>query len=147
MLLHWKNRIPNHFKQTNRNKYDHAERTEYTKALKRQRHGSITDLVKTGATRDHMTSFRPKIRIGGAAVNKEGTGLLSLTMELRFPFPVRFDTSERGVNMIQMASEIARWTDDEIKDAANDFAKVFAVEFGLLIARAPKIKKKLEGLI
>lgn len=143
LMKHHKERIPDHFKQTNRNKYDHKERSSRTKAYKRRKFGSITDLVKTGRTRQSMTATRPQVQIGGS-----GATVMTGKMFMRFPFSVDLSPGTgKTVTPAVMAAEIARWTETEAQEAAEDYRNFYVDEFEKATANSPRLRKQTQGAL
>lgn len=138
LRTHHRRRIRQHFEATNREKYRHKPRTESTKRRKMARYRSRTDLVKSARTRDRMTT-QYQIRIGGtvAGTSARSPGLTG-TLILKFPFPASFDNSTNRVTLADMRDEIGRWTPEEEKEAAAQFAEIYAKE----ISRATAGKKR-----
>ncbi len=125
LLTHHRERIPEHFKATNRGKYSHRERTARYKAIKMRRFKSRTDLVKTGRTRDRMTSLY-QIRIGGSQTGSEtkAPGLVGRLL-MRFPFPESKEASPDKVNTAQMRREIETITDGERQEIVKQFRDLY----------------------
>lgn len=65
-----------HFRRDARQRYRHWPRSPKYKKWK-QRHGSLIDLVKTGASKERMLSQR-KIQIGGSGANGDLRGKLTV---------------------------------------------------------------------
>lgn len=143
LAKHHKKRIPDHFKQTNRSKYDHKARSARTKAYKKKKFGSITDLVKTGRTKQSMTATSPQIQVGGTA-----SSIMTGTMFMRFPFPVELEVRKPySVTAAVMAEEIARWTETEAQSAADDYRNFYVEEFEKLTENSPRLKKQTRGVL
>lgn len=140
MLLHWKKYLPRHFQQNNRQLYDHAERAKGYKASKRKLHGSITDIVKTGRTRDYMTTLIPIIRHSGAA-----DSLMVTTMYLRWPFPAG-KVKAGQVSREQMNKELGRWVDEEEDDIRSQYASIYVESLRSEIKDSPRLIKRYTNL-
>lgn len=140
LRLHQIKRLQEHFKQTNRHRYNHQPRRDKYKAAKRRKYHSITDLVKTGETRRRMLNEKHTIRVGGTAESE-----LRATMTMHFPFPE--DSAGRnphgGVGIAQMRKELAAWTDEEVADAALDYQRFYWEQIDKALASAPKWRRTL----
>lgn len=68
--------LEKHFKRDARQRYRHFPRSPKYKKWK-QKHGSLIDLVKTGASKERMLSYR-KISVGGSAANGDLHGKLTV---------------------------------------------------------------------
>ena len=142
LIDHHRKRMRGHFRQTNRNKYRHYERTTVTKRTKRRRYHSITDLVASGRTRDKMVRAYDRLRVGGSAEGGAVTG----TMSFKFPFPVARSVSLRKIGSVtpqKMTEEISRWTAGEEKEAAEFFIRMYRAE--VLKALKPRMRKRLDA--
>ncbi len=139
LRTHHRRRIKQHFEATNRGKYRHKERTDRTKGRKMRSYKSRTDLVKSGRTRDRMTS-QYQIRFSGTAMGTQGKspGLTGILV-LKWPFPTSRDNPTFLVTIQQMSDEIGRWTPEEEKEAAEQFAKLYAAS--LAAATAGRARK------
>lgn len=135
---HHRKTLPGHFKQTNRSKYDHKPRKPWWKEYKKKRYGSITDLVASGETKRSMLSTAPKISVGGTA-----DSFLTGTMSLKFPFQRDNRRGKGAVSVSVMASEIARWTDDEQKAAGAYMQQMYAIMLEEKFRNSPKIRKQI----
>tara|TARA_R100000808_G_scaffold24931_1_gene59486 strand:- start:15888 stop:16463 length:576 start_codon:yes stop_codon:yes gene_type:complete len=146
LLKHRLEVLPKHFQRGNRSRYDHMPRKTRTRTVKKQKFNSVTDLVKTGKTRDHMTSQFPVIRVGGSAQS-----VMKGTMHLTFPFPVNLEMDGgkdgKGVTQAQMAKEIGAWTEDESRGAADDMAQFYKEFLEQELADAPRLRKKLAAKV
>ena len=144
LLKHWRKRVPQHFKQNARTRYDHDERKAPYKKIKRRQHHSITDLVKTGRTKFAMTTRKPRVQFGGGAGLRSSLGAGTRgRIFLSFPFPTSRDNfTPGGVRIAQMAKEISTWTSDEVQQAAREFQLSYQEHLILLLARSPRLKKK-----
>lgn len=115
LVEHHRRRIPGHFTRPAHGKYGYAERSPRYRVQKQRKYGSSIDLVRTGRTRQQMTTQR-QIAVGGQAT----AGTIHGRLTLRFPFPggsLRFRQNSRGrqrVTVEQMAREIRAITPDEI---------------------------------
>lgn len=116
LVEHHRRRIPGHFQRPAHGKYGYADRSPRYRAQKQRRYGSSIDLVRTGRTRQQMTTQR-QITVGGQAT----AGTIRGRLTLRFPFPggsLRFKQDALGrqrVTIEQMAREIRAITPDEIQ--------------------------------
>lgn len=132
-------RMPGHFRQTNRGKYDHRERTKAWKRQKRKRFNSITDLVASGRSRDYMMATYPRVRFSGNPAK-----VLEAYLRYRWPFPVSRDVKDpRRVTIDQMSKEIASWTTSEMQDAINLYRDTWVKLWEKELAKRPKWKKQL----
>ena len=138
--LHHKVRIPQHFRRDARHRYRYHERKRVTKRIKRKRYHSITDLVKTGATKRKMIAGFESIRVGGSTEGGTVTG----TMRLRFPFPTSNEWRGDGVTPDKMAEEIARFTDEETKQVANQFKAFYVDEINKNLT-SRRVRKRIAG--
>ena len=139
LVLHHATRIPQHFKQAARGKYQYQPRTPGYKAKKKEVFRSITDLVRTGRTARWVRTMH-QIRIGGTIAGRLTKNPKNMTMRvtnpalvgnliMRFPFPVSRDNSNpRGVTIRQMADEITAVTQAEQAEIVAGFAKTYAAE-------------------
>lgn len=115
---------PEHFKQTNRRKYDHKPRSEKYKRTKLRQGRGITDLVYRGRTRSWMTRAY-KLRMGGNA--EAGT----LNARLIYTFPFRGGTgrfrrrTHQSVNIQQMIKELQSFAPEEIPQLAEWFREAY----------------------
>lgn len=131
---HLVNRIPGHFNQSARHKYEHKSRTAGYRAAKLKKFRSIIDLVKTGGTKNAMRVGR--IQIGGTISGTAAAGPgLKGSLILRFPFPTDEERKPGKITAADMADEITRWTRDEEREAAinirnNHVRKLRAVDMG-----------------
>lgn len=161
---HHKERIPGHFTRSAAQKYGHMRRTPRYMRMKARRWGSVTDLVKTGDTKDEMTQ-NAVIRVGGKAADADGTsGELRVTIELRFPFgrdaqkavakAIRTGKLRRGhtsgahrsgVTIRQMRKEIASITDAEHTQIARGFLRRYGENLASALSRAPRIRKRVQA--
>lgn len=111
---HWSRRIPGHFQRSAHAKYHYATRSPRYRFYKQRKFGSSVDLVRSGRTREVMTS-QFQIVIGGNAAGGTLTGKLIL----RFPFRggtrrFRKPGSRQAVTIAQMAREIETFTPEEV---------------------------------
>ena len=126
--------LKQHFKSTNRQKYDHQKRRPSYKAFKRRKYGSITDLKKTGRTERYMKTQRAKVTVRGNQTSK-----ISGTMFLRFPFPITAkDNNPKGVAPRQMMKEIETWARYERVRAAKNFERHYISEMKKKLKSSPK---------
>lgn len=115
LTAHWQKRIPLHFTRPAHGRYGYAQRSPRYRFQKQKKFGSSIDLVRTGRTRQQMTS-QAQITVAGTAT----AGTIRGNLTLRFPFPgggLRFKAApgtRQRVTIEQMASEIRRITPDEI---------------------------------
>jgi hypothetical protein len=121
LLDHWRKRIPLHFKRSAHSRYHYAERSPRYRFQKQKRYGSSIDLVRTGRTRDLMSSVNDAgIRISGTAAG----GTLAARLTLRFPFKGgsrRYrGFSRQQVTIEQMAREIETFTPDEVSQMVGE---------------------------
>jgi len=140
MLLHWKKFLPRHFKQVNRDLYNHAPRDPKYEEVKRKRRGTSIDIVKTGRTRDYMTTLIPMIRHSGAA-----DSLMITTMYLRWPFPAG-KVKKGQVSREQMNQELARWVDEEEDEVRSQYAKIYTESLKAEIKNSPRLTKRYTDL-
>ena len=143
MLIHWKKRIPGHFKAPARAKYQHHARAAVTKFRKMKHHRGRTDLVKTSKTQNRMTREVPTIRVGGKA-----SDVLRVSMTMGFGFPVTFQPSKpQSVTPQKMALEISRWTDAEMTEAAKQYRDAYVAAFERLTANSPVLRQRIGGAL
>lgn len=115
LVTHWRKRIPGHFQRPAHGKYGYADRSPRYRRQKQRKYGSSIDLVRTGRTRQQMTTQR-SITVGGQAT----AGTIRGRLVLRFPFPggsLRFKPgvgNRQRVSIEQMAKELRAITPDEI---------------------------------
>lgn len=140
MLLHWRKYVPRHFQKTNRQLYGHAPRSRRYKGYKRKVHKSITDIVKTGRTRDSMTTMMPVIRNSGSA-----DSLMVTTMYLRWPFPAG-KTKPGSVSREQMNNEIGRWVSEEEEEILKQYAAIYIASLKNEIKKSPRMLKRYTNL-
>jgi len=138
--LNWHNRIimREHFKQTNRKKYKHSPRADSTKARKKRRFNSITDLKKTGRSKGNFLGSAPRVSF------KSGTseGIVFAYQRYRWPFPKSAQkTSPKAVTQQMMNEEVTRWTDEEATRAARVYSKSWAKHYNQKISGRKKLKK------
>ena len=140
--LEWHHRslMPQHFKQTARGKYGHKERAPVTKARKRKRFGSITDLVKSRKSKTQFTSEKPRVSF------RQGTpeGVIHGYMRYKWPFPQasrRTRSTPRRVSQFDMNAEVTRWTDRETREGSERCARAFAASYKRRIAGKKKFTK------
>jgi len=140
MLLHWRKYIPMHFQRSNRSRYDHEERTKKYKAQKRKKFRSITDLVKTGRTKDYMLTVIPTIRASGKADMN-----MTITMKLRRPYRVGNNpNAHKQVTVEQQNKEIAAWVSEEEREVLMHYRDIYTAEFREETKRRPKIRKRFD---
>jgi hypothetical protein len=165
-VKHHRERLPGHFQRSAAQKYNHARRTTKYMRMKAKRFRSVTDLVKTGATRDAMVKNPPKIRVGGQAADSDSgdARTLRLTLELRFPFGKAAQAAvakairrgklqkghvssshRRGVSIEQMRKEIASITTDEAREIAAGFLKRYGQNLAVALAKAPRLRKRVRA--
>ncbi len=140
MLLHWKKYLPRHFKQVNRDLYNHAKRDPKYEEGKRKRRGTSIDIVKTGRTRDYMTNLIPMIRHSGSA-----DSLMITTMYLRWPFPAG-KVKKGQVSREQMNQELSRWVDEEEEDIIKQYASIYTASLKTEIKNSPRLSKRYTDL-
>lgn len=142
---HHARHIPEHFKATNRQRYNHAPRTEKYKRYKLRKYGSRTDLVKAGRTRSWMTRAY-KLRVGGNAE----AGTIKATLILTFPFKGgsgshRSPKTRKGAvaqaTIQQMIREMETFSSDEPRRIAEWFSKEYMN--GVEKFRAGRIRKRI----
>lgn len=114
-----------HFKQGNRQKFNHAPRTEKYKRYKLRRYRSIVDLIKTGRTQRRMLS-QWKLRLGGSATG----GNLNVTLVLTFPFKggtgsFRKEGTHQQVTIENMIKELQRFDEDDPVLLAQFFGEFY----------------------
>ena len=129
-----------HFSRAARSRFNHKKRSARYKAKKRKQYGSVTDLVKSGTTRDHMLMQRPKVTVQGEA----GSALYG-TMYLKFPFPVTQATDNpRGVSIQQMKIELATWDQKALQRIQRSFKRHFHSELRRNLQKSPTILKRIK---
>lgn len=144
---HHAKHTPEHFKATNRQKYNHKPRSaKYMKyKLKRFRHR--TDLVLTGRTKDWMTRAY-KIRVGGNAE----AGTTKATLILTFPFkggtarfkdPTSFRAAQAQKTIMQMKGEIETFADDEKTKLTEWFGEFYMKEVEKYRGGRKRIRKPI----
>jgi len=126
-----------HFKKTNRREFKHAKRRDSYKSVKRRKFGSITDLVKTGKTREYMRLQRAKISTKGNF--SQG---VSATMYLKFPFPVADAENPKGVGPAQMRKEIEAWSPKTESAVARSLHRHFVSELLEKLEKSPKLRTR-----
>jgi mRNA-degrading endonuclease RelE of RelBE toxin-antitoxin system len=153
LQLHHRKNIPQHFKQTGRNKYHYKARSARYKAYKRKRWHSITDLVASGRNRQLITAMGT-IRVGGTITGSPkrtsmsgktyGSGRepgLRAQLRMRGNWPeFRDSTNPRAVTINDMRDEIARVTEDENTSLAQYFKDIYVRE---LSTYSGNIRKKV----
>lgn len=122
MQTHHRKNFRRHVTPGNRERYGHQPRQPKYREWKQRRYGRDIDLVKTGRSMRDMARTMPDIRIGGAA---EG-GRKGLTGSYRLRFAWKGGTGAQktirtGVSTAQMLTEMARWSDDEAREASANF--------------------------
>lgn len=126
MILHWRRRIPDHFKQSARSKYRYEKRGSRYKRRKAQRFGSRRDLVKTRGTEQKFTAFYDRIRAGGSV----GKGQITVTLVLKWPFPTGKNAAPGvRVTVMDMAREIEATTVSEQQQIFNGFRDRYLRKF------------------
>ncbi len=140
MLLHWRKYVPRHFQQNNRQLYNHAPRNRRYMGYKRKVHKSITDIVKTGRTRDSMTTMMPVIRNSGSA-----DSLMITTMYLRWPFPAG-KGKPGSVSRDQMNKELGRWVSEEESEILQKYAAIYKASLLEEIKNSPRMLKRYTNL-
>ena len=165
-VRHHKQRIPGHFTRSAAGKYKHQPRKPAYIRFKARRFRSVVDLVKTGQARDAMTKTSPAIRIGGQAADESGAASKPLKLTLTLPFhigqkaqagyakkaraakqgrPTRTRSRSSGVTIAQMRKELGTVTEDEGRDTARGFLKGYGRRLGEGLARAPRIRKRVNA--
>jgi hypothetical protein len=140
---HHRKRIWQHFNRFRQKKYKFDRRDQ--EYLRRKRfvgkEGPDTDLVRSGKTKFEMVNrFRLSVsNISGAAFGTLG----KLTM--RWPRGHKEPAGQRGVTKKVMADEIARFTNQEEKESAQQFVDFYLREVDKLTASRPRIRKRLGG--
>lgn len=138
---HHEKNIPQHFKQTARNKYRYKQRSAKYKSYKRKRWHSITDLVASGRNRQLITAMGT-IRVGGTITGsprrttvtgkRTGTGRepgLRAQLRMRADWPkFRNNRNPRSVTIEDMRDEVARVTEDENRELAEFFRSRYIKE-------------------
>jgi hypothetical protein len=153
LLNHHRKRIPLHFDQNNRTKYNHMPRKEGYKFRKYKKFRSRTDLVATGRTKDAMRRMY-QLRIGGTASGETG---LRGQLILRFPFTQTavFQQSQKkrygkpreqrrvavGVTIDQMRKEISTVIAAEQREIATNLGANYTKLLNNELASRPRIKK------
>ncbi len=140
MLLHWRKYVPRHFRQNNRQLYNHAPRSRRYMGYKRKVHKSITDIVKTGRTRDSMTTMMPTIRNSGSPES-----LMITTMYLKWPFPAG-KGKPGSISRDQMNEELSRWVDEEEAEILKQYAAIYVASLKDEIKKSPRMLKRYTNL-
>jgi hypothetical protein len=123
LVTHHEQRLPKHFENDAHTKYGYADRSNKYKVSKLRKFHSITDLVKTGASRRKILSKSArKITIGGAA--EGGKKGLTGTLEVRFSFlggtgRFRRKDTHQEVSVEQMKKEVRATTRQERREMAK----------------------------
>lgn len=126
LILHWRRRIPDHFKSSARTKYGYGRRGHKYKARKLRVYKSRRDLVKTGGTETKFRSYYDRIRSGGTIKS----GVVHATLILKWPFPVgRVSGSNQKITVPDMAREIETVTDAEAKQIFEGFKRRYLKKF------------------
>lgn len=126
LVKHHRRRIPGHFQRPAHGKYGYAQRSPRYRAAKQKKYGSSIDLVRTGRTKQQMTTQR-QITVSGQAT----AGTIRGRLTLRFPFPggsLRFKAAagtRQRVTIEQMAREIRTITSDEIQQINRDIRGLY----------------------
>ncbi len=149
MKLHHKKRIPKHFTQQARHRYGYQERRPGYKAKKKADVGSITDLKYSGESSAVLSRRYKRIRVGTGAYqfggNKGAAGMVDVTMELRWPFPVSNDNEDpTAVTIRQMGEEVSSWTEEEARKAGAEFLNFFMHAYAQEVAGI-KMTRKVRG--
>jgi len=124
---HHRQTIGKHFSAEAAGRYGYAARSPNYLRRKLRKKGHQLPLVYSGATKRAFTRPGQQIRVGGTAE----AGSLTASIVMRFPFAQRARASavrkgnrpRRNPKTQQLASEVARWTDDEAHAARDDFLK------------------------
>ena len=129
LRLHHKKNIPLHFAPGAPSKYGYAKRSfKYNREKQRKYGGNAVDLVKTGASREHMT-HNMELHSSGAAEGSKKP--VSATLRLRFPFKggagrYKSDTPlYRTITIDQMRREMQAMTDQERAEFAGIFWRTY----------------------
>lgn len=144
---HHKEHIPEHFKATNRQKYNHKPRNEKYKAYKIKKYHSRTDLVKTGRTKDWMIRAY-KLRIGGNAEAGTTNAKLILTFPFkggtgRFKDPQTKKAATAQRTIQQMIGEMETIPDSERKKLADWFLQEYMDGVNAYRAGRKRIRKPI----
>lgn len=159
LINHHKKRLPLHFDQNNRSKYNHKPRKEKYKYAKYIKYRSATDLVASGRTKQAMTKSNPTPVIGGTASGASG---LSGKIKYRFPFTQteKFQQSQKkryskkpqerkrvspGVTIEQMRKEISTINTSEQREIAASLKERYAKLLAKELKNRPKMKKYIKG--
>ena len=135
LMEYWRGGFRDHFTAPVVNKYRYAIRADGYKAIKKKEFRSITDLVRTGRTKNWMTTARPRFTIArgsveGVARSKSGTGVTG-RLTMKFPFPAtskdlgKRNDGKRKISPADMAKELATWAESAMWHAANVFAESY----------------------
>lgn len=143
MKHHHKKVTKEHFKQTNRSKYDHFPRTAKYLKEKRKRYGSITDLVATGKSKRAILSMTPKVTFKGSPMN-----VLQIHMTYRWPFDAGAGEAKASfrphrVSIAQMSRELTSWTDQEMIRAVEMYRDKWIELWEEEMAKAHKMKRMI----
>ncbi len=134
LIRHQVKRLPKHFEQAARSKYRYFPRAPRTREKKKRT--GMPDLVKTGRTKVQITKRRPQsLRAGGNAAS----GRIRFSMRFSFPFKVK--SRDKGVTAPLMAQEIERWTQTERDEAAIDFQLEYLSDIRARLK--PRMRKRL----
>lgn len=148
LLIHHRTRMPLHFRQDARHRYQHKERTPAYKAIKRAEHHKTTDLVKTGQTKSRFSVIRPKITVTGSAATEAG---IKGRAYYDWPFPTTRDNHPSKVTIEQMGKEFATFTANEMFEVAEQFRDEYVGRLVLMLATRPRQKqiygRKLSKLV
>ncbi|MDQ3288917.1 MAG: hypothetical protein M3Q42_11805 [Pseudomonadota bacterium] len=163
---HHKQRMPGHFQRSAAGKYGHMRRKEKYIRFKARRWRSVTDLVKTGATKMAMLQSQPTIRVGGKAADDDGkSGSLRLTLTMPFPpgagaqqayaqaspyarkqmkqRAAKEQAAASRVTIQQMRKELATIIDPEARDIAKGFIQRYGRHLARALAKSPRIRKRV----
>lgn len=129
-----------HFRQTNRQKYDHKERTPKYKRYKRRKFNSITDLKASGDSMRKMLAAAPRV-----SYRDEIKGVQTGFMRYRWPFPKPGKQNPRFVTIQDMNREVSAWTGEEVARATEKFRRAFVKAWEREMKSSPRWKKEIKS--
>jgi hypothetical protein len=156
MLDYWRNDFQKHFRASARGEFQHRDRARPYKSIKRKETGSITDIVRSGATKTRMTHVRPRFKIltgavGGIKRGGTGTGSRFGTtgaLELTFPFATSTTRVSGGkwerkdgqkkITPSEIARELERWSGEAMHNAAACYMERYKKCLEDAFAKAPR---------
>lgn len=120
MLEHHRKHTRKHFQRGNSYRYAMQPRSRKYRERKQRKFGHQIDMLYSGRSRDTIAGTPVKVQIGGAA--EGGRKRIRVQYRLRFPFAGGSGASRTDNRVIkQMVDELARWSEDEVRWAINDF--------------------------